>query len=552
MPSKTESSKKKEVAVTSPPVDTAETGSVRPSVPQLLRGMKDVPPEVQAYWMHLRNTAESFAQTYGYTHIETPILESASLFERAIGEGTELLESKLYAFSDPGGDRVALRPEGRSGLVRAYIEHGMANLPQPVKLFSWGSMFRHERPQAGRLRQFHQFTYEMLGEQHPAADAELMLIGVNCFRAFAIPVMVQVNSVGCMQCRPRYLEELEGYLTANRTQLSEEARGHIGKSSVRIFASTHPEDREVVTGAPQMVDWLCEVCKQHFIRVLEYLDELEVPYNLSPFLVHGSAYYTKTIFEFFPATADGEVVVGQPALGGGGRYDALVEYLGGRPTPAVGIAFGVERVVTAMRDAVNAGRAIAPPAYRPNVFLAQLGEQAKRKAMRLFEQLRQERFQVAAQFSKDALKAQLELANRLEVALTLILGQKEVIDGTIIIREMSSGIQEIVAYDKVVTEIRKRLEQETVRKTTEAIPPPSDPLPDELRPPKSPVDPDENLVETDAESTATTTSEGDSDADRNESDRDPTAPEGTEDRTSSDEPNDPSGDGEPRKRSWWS
>jgi histidyl-tRNA synthetase len=239
---------------------------------------------------------------------------------------------------------------------------------------------------------------------------------------------------------------------------------------MRIFTCPEAGCRNLHDGAPQMVDWLCETCKQHFIRVLEYLDELEVPYALSPFLVRGLEYYTKTVFEFLPTDGSSEQQPVSPyaALAGGGRYDALSETLGGRPTPAAGIAFGLERVLLKTKEAIAAGRLVAPTPLVPVVYLAQLGEQAKRKAMRLLEQLRVEGIPIASAFAKDALKAQLEHANRIGVRLTLILGQKEVIDGTIIIREMSSGIQEIIAYEKVIPEVRKRLEQEAVRASTTA------------------------------------------------------------------------------------
>lgn len=453
-----------------PPSDAVAPEVTRVPTIQLLRGMKDLLQSEQPHWNRVRTLVEGLATTYGYQRIDTPILEDTSLFVRSVGRGSDIVEKEMFSFTDQGGDRVSMRPEGTAGVVRAYIEHGMLNQPQPVKVWYLGPMFRYDRPQSGRLRQFHQFGLEVLGEQHPATDAELITIGMNIFQALAIPVSVQVNSIGCSTCRPPYELELETYLRSHRTDLCEDCKRRIQRSAfLRVFDCKQDQCRSLQEGAPQVVDWLCEVCKKHFIRVLEYLDELEVPYALSPFLVRGLDYYTKTVFEFWPVAADGSALPAQSALAAGGRYDGLVESLGGRPTAATGVAFGIERIILKMKEAIADGRLAAPAAATPTVYLAQLGDQAKRKAMRLFEQLRQDGFGIAANFAKDSLKQQLEHANRLGVRLTLILGQKEVIDGTIIIREMSSGIQEIVAFEKIVPETRKRLEQETVRESREDV-----------------------------------------------------------------------------------
>ncbi|MBI4434558.1 histidine--tRNA ligase, partial [Candidatus Uhrbacteria bacterium] len=407
--------------------------------------------------------------------IDTPILEETSLFVRSVGRASDIVEKEMFSFTDQGGDHVSLRPEGTAGVVRAYIEHGMLNQPQPMKLWYAGPMFRYDRPQSGRLRQFHQFGFEVLGEQHPATDAELITIGMNFFQALAIPVSVQVNSIGCPVCRPPYELELETYLRGHRTDLCEDCKRRMQRGAfLRVFDCKQDQCHRLQDGAPQVVDWLCEECKKHFIRVLEYLDELEVPYALSPFLVRGLDYYTKTVFEFWPVVAEGTTApTAQSALAAGGRYDGLTESLGGRPTSATGVAFGIERIILKMKEAIADGRLLAPATPAPTIYLAQLGDQAKRKAMRLFEQLRRDGFSLAANFAKDSLKGQLEHANRVGVRLTLILGQKEVIDGTIIVREMSSGIQEIIAFEKVVPEVRKRLEQETVRESRADIIPES-------------------------------------------------------------------------------
>ncbi|MFH1430481.1 MAG: histidine--tRNA ligase [Candidatus Uhrbacteria bacterium] len=456
------------------PAASGKEKEVDPTKPKvvkthLLRGFKDILPSDQPYWNRVRQVSESLATAYGYERIDVPILEESSLFQRTIGSVTDIVEKEMFSFVDSGEEKVSMRPEATAGVTRAYVEHGMRNQPQPVKLWYRGPMFRYDRPQAGRQRQFHQFGLEIFGDLHPATDAELLVIGVNFFRELGIPVVVQVNSIGCASCRPAYEEELVTFLKTNRTQICETCKHRTSRSPIRVFDCKEESCHMLYENAPQMVDWLCDACKQHFIRVLEYLDELEVPYALSPFLVRGLDYYTKTVYEFLPASAfEGDrAVSAQAALAAGGRYDMLAEQLGGEDTPAAGLAFGIERTIMKMREAVHDG-APAPVEPKPLVYLAQLGDQAKRQAMRLFEQLRREGLAVVAHFSKDALKAQLEHANRLEVKLTLILGQKEVIDETIIIREMSSGIQEIIAFGKVRAEIEKRLAQDEVRERIEA------------------------------------------------------------------------------------
>ncbi|MFH1098989.1 MAG: histidine--tRNA ligase [Candidatus Uhrbacteria bacterium] len=453
-----------------PKKTSASKAPEAPRAPQipLLRGMKDTLPSEQQHYDRVRSVLFDLARAYGYTRIDTPILEPTELYSRAYGQASTLAASELFSFVDAGGDAITLRPDATPSVTRAYIEHGFANQPQPIRVWYDGPMFRREQSHSNRLRQFQQFGFEVLGGSHPAIDVELMLIGTNAFRVLGIPAVVQLNSIGCATCRPLYEEELYNYLKGHRTDLCEHCRSRTlpaGSGVLRVFDCANQDCRQLHEGAPQIVDWLCEPCKKHFIRVLEYLDELEVPYALSSFLVRPLDYYMKTVFEFWSPTADGNYPpnASQYALAGGGRYDGLIEKLGGLPASCAGLAFGLERLVLKTREAVAEGRLAASTPSRPAVYLAQLGELSKRKAMRLFEQLRAEDFSVAADFSKDALKVQLEQAQRLGVSLTLILGQKEAIDGTVIIREMSSGIQEIVAYEKVVTETRKRLTQDVVR-----------------------------------------------------------------------------------------
>lgn len=433
--------------------------------PGRLRGMKDVLFEEYKFWNLVSRKANDLAKTFSFRQIDTPILERLDLYERSTGRDTDVVSKEMYSFIDKSGDKVAMRPEATPGLVRAYIEHGMFNLPQPVKMFWVGPVFRHEKPQSGRYRQFTQLNWEMIGEQSPVADAQLILIGYNFFRELQIETQVQVNSIGCKECRVEYNKKLVEFYKerGRRSKLCNDCKRRLLKNPLRMLDCKEQSCQQIRDEAPQVVDFLCDPCREHFIKVLEYLDELDIPYNLNPFLVRGLDYYNRTVFEIWPMREDEEggreedqVEKRQNALAAGGRYDGLVEYLGGRPTPACGFAIGIERVILKVKEK-NIPIKEETGDY---IFLAQLGEQARRKAFALFEEMRRAGYLVRQAFTKDSLKGQLEEADRIGARITLILGQKELLDGTIIIRDMESGTQEVIDYKKVYTEINKRLKKE--------------------------------------------------------------------------------------------
>ncbi len=424
-----------------------------PATPQPPRGMKDILPVEEKYWAFVRGKADAIARAYGYEWIETPVLEDTALFVRAVGKQTDIVEKEMFSFEDQGGEHLTLRPEATAAIARAYVNHGMLNLPQPVKFFYQGPMFRRERPQSGRYRQFHQFGCEILGDQKPVIDAELIILGMRYLDDLGVPAQVEINSIGDLADRAKYKEKLILYYRGHRSQLCENCKVRLTRNPMRLLDCKEEGCRKVREGAPQMVDHLSEDNKNHFMKVLEFLDEADIAYTMNPYLVRGLDYYTKTVFEF---TAKDETDGRQNALGGGGRYDGLVELLGGRPTPAAGFAIGLERVILQLKEK----NLPVPEPSRPTVYMAQLGEPAKRKAFGIFEALRRAGIPAAATFTKDALKAQMEIANRLGVKYTILLGQKEVLDGTIIIRDMDAGIQEIVDAKKIVLEIKKKLGME--------------------------------------------------------------------------------------------
>jgi histidyl-tRNA synthetase len=416
-------------------------------------GMHDILPEEQRYFQRIYDLVEKEANFYEFQRIETPILEETELFSRGIGLATDIVGKQMYSFKTKGGDYLTLRPEGTASVVRAFIQHGMQNLPQPVKLWYFGPFFRYEHPQAGRFRQFWQFGFEILGEENPVVDAQIIQIFYNILKEIRLKkLIIEINSIGDSSCRPYYKKLLANYFRSRESALCSDCKRRLRENPLRILDCKEEKCQPVISHAPQMVDHLCEECHKHFREVLEFLDELELPYHLNPHLVRGLDYYTKTVFEIYEDSEEGRRV---GALVGGGRYDNLVKILGGKDTPACGGASGIERIISLMKQK---GIGFPPPVF-PKIFLAQLGNLAKRKSLKLLEDFRKAKILIAESFGRDSLKAQLSRANKIGVKYTLILGQKEALEGTIIIRDMATGKQEIVKLDKVVGEVKKRLKK---------------------------------------------------------------------------------------------
>ena len=414
-------------------------------------GMHDLLPEDQIFFQKVYTIAGHIANFYGFKRIDTPIVEEAELFSKGIGISTDIVEKQMYVFRSKGGDYLALRPEFTAGIVRSYLEHGMFNLPQPLKFYSSGPLFRYEHPQAGRFRQFHQINFEVFGEASPVIDAQIIQIFYNILRELKFKnLIIEINSIGDSQCRPYYKKLLVSYLRSRESSLCSDCRRRLRYNPLRVLDCKEEKCQPVKAQAPQIVDHLCEECKSHFKEVLEFLDEVELPYRLNPYLVRGLDYYTKTVFEIFEDSEEGQR---QGSLVGGGRFDALVKLLGGKDTPACGGAAGVERIVGTMKE--RAKKEVVQP-LPTKIFLTQLGELAKRRSLKLFEDFRKAKIPVAESFGKDSLKTQLRTADKLGVSYALILGQKEALEGTIIIRDMKSGKQETVKLEKVVKEMQKK------------------------------------------------------------------------------------------------
>lgn len=409
---------------------------------QAPRGTFDILPREQGYWSYIKQKAVAISELYGYQRIDTPTFEDARLFARSIGEETDIVEKEMYTLEDRSGDKLTLRPEGTASVCRAYVEHGMHTLPQPVRLYYMAAIFRYERPQAGRYRQHHQFGVEALGDSDPALDAEVIDIAWQFYVNLGLHgLSLYLNSIGCNSCRPAYLDSLRAYYSQHRESLCPDCRRRLLRNPLRLLDCKRPSCIPLTEQAPRSIDYLCDECAQHFDQLERYLNLLNLPFVINHRLVRGFDYYTKTVFEIAP---EGEMVA-QATIGAGGRYDDLIAQLGGRPTPAIGFATGIERLVLNLKKQKVA--VPVPPA--PAVFIAYLGQEAKDEALKLASLLRKSGHGVTLTFGDRSLKAQLKQANSTGTRYAVIIGEDEVRGGTVLLRDMGKGKQETIPLDKV-------------------------------------------------------------------------------------------------------
>lgn len=415
-------------------------------------GMKDILPSEQHYWEQVLKVVKEKAEDYGFRRIDIPVLESTDLFTRGVGASSDIVSKEMFSFVSAGGDKLTLRPEFTAGIARAYLENAMQSLPQPVKLYTSGSLFRYERPQAGRFREHHQFSFEVIGEQTPAIDVECIKLAWRILSGLKLKKLsLHINSVGCEECRKGYKKILVTHLQKSAAQLCGDCKRRLKMNPLRILDCKEEKCQSVVVGAPQIIDYLCSPCNKHFKNVLEYLEEINLSYNLNPRLVRGLDYYTNTVFEIIPEGEAGR----QSSICGGGRYDGLMETIGSnKPIAAFGFGAGIERIILTMK-----AQEIAAPKRdkKKEVFLIQLGGISKKKAVKIFENFQDAGVGIGESFGKDNITSQLKIANKMAVPFVLIIGQKEAMEGTVIIRDMDSGNQEIVDEEKVVMWIKKRL-----------------------------------------------------------------------------------------------
>ena len=410
---------------------------------QAVRGTVDILPAEQPYWDHVRRIIARLAERYGFARIDTPIFEDTALFRRA-GEYTDIVQKEMYTFDDRGGSSLTLKPEGTPAVCRAYLQHGMQNLPQPVRLYYISPIFRYDRPQAGRYRQHHQFGCEAIGEADPAIDAELIDMAMAFFGDLGLQgLSLVINSIGCRQCRAQYLNALKNYYAPQVSALCPDCAARLEHNPLRLLDCKQARCQPAADRAPRSIDYLCPACREHFTALEKYLHLLELPYRLDHRLVRGLDYYTRTVFEVQPPEEGG-----QSALGGGGRYDNLIEELGGKPTPAAGFAAGIERIILNLK---RQGVAV-PEAPAPTALICHLGEAAKEAAFRLTASLRRAGVSCVFAAGNRSLKSQMRLADSLKVKYAVILGEEEVKTGTVTLRRLDGGTQTTVTLEKA-TEI---------------------------------------------------------------------------------------------------
>ena len=400
------------------------------------RGTSDILPKEQPYWRFIEQKVVNVCQLYGYKRIDSPVFEDTQLFSRSVGEDTDIVEKEMYTFQDKGGGSLTLKPEVTASVCRAYIEHGMQNLPQPVKLYSIASVYRYERPQAGRYREHRQFNYEAIGDDDPALDAEVIDMAWQFFLSLNLRhLTLSLNSIGCKKCRPKYLAVLKDYYANYSRDICPDCRVRLKRNPLRLLDCKKPSCQPAANSAPRSVDHLCLECDEHFNRLKRYLKLLKIPFEVNHRLVRGLDYYTRTVFEVQP-----EEEGAQSTLGGGGRYDDLIEELGGKPTPALGFAVGMERIVLNLKKQ----KIPVPPLPQPQVFIAYTGEEVKDEAIKLAAALRRNGTGVIEAMGSKSLKAQLRQANNLGAHYAVIIGEQELKSGTVILRDMTTAQQKAV------------------------------------------------------------------------------------------------------------
>jgi histidyl-tRNA synthetase len=415
---------------------------------QSIRGVKDILPGDIEKWQWVEEIARNVFSKYGFKEIRLPIFENTKLFSKSIGETTDIVEKEMYTFTDRSGEQITLRPEGTASVVRAYIEHKMYNPPSVVKLYYMGPMFRYERPQAGRFRQFYQIGIEAMGTDSPTVDVEVMTLLVEFFRRLGLTDLeLQINSLGCADCRPNYRETLKDAIRGHLDELCQNCNQRYERNPLRVLDCKVERDREIAKELPKTGDHLCDSCRTNFDQVQTLLDSTETPYSLNPLLVRGLDYYTRTTFEVV-STGLGA----QNAICGGGRYDSLVEEFEGPSTPCFGFALGMERLISVIPFGDN-----IELESRPDIFVVSLGEEAKVPTFKIIHELRREGFTVDQDYGAGSMKSQMRKANKSCSRFSLILGENEIKSGKYLLKDMENGSQNEVSVQDLIPAIKEQL-----------------------------------------------------------------------------------------------
>ena len=413
------------------------------------RGTEDILPNDSKIWRLIENTAHEICAKYGYKEIRTPVFEDTSLFSRGVGDTTDVVQKEMYTLNDKGGRSITLRPEGTASLVRSYIENSLYANPQPTKLYYLISCYRYEKPQSGRLREFHQFGLECFGSDSSATDAEIITLAFDFFKTLGVKdLSLNLNSIGCEKCKPKYNEELKKYFSSHIDKLCDTCKDRLEKNPMRIIDCKSPVCQEVCADAPRMIDYLCEDCDSHFNQLTSYLDKLNIKYAIDPNIVRGLDYYTKTVFEI---TSD--ALGAQSTVCGGGRYNGLVEELGGKPTPGIGFAMGIERLILILKSqGIELGESLGP-----NIFVASIGDNASLTAQKLVYDLRNKGLWAERDLCDRSVKAQMKYANKLGACYSIVIGDDEVLNNKASLKNMGTGEETVVelSCDSIYNIIKK-------------------------------------------------------------------------------------------------
>lgn len=419
---------------------------------QSIKGTRDVLPEEQKYWRYIEEKIGSVTSRFGYKRVEPPIFEETALFLRGVGETTDIVEKEMYTFIDKGKNSLTLRPEYTAGIMRLYLENGLHSLSKPVKLYSIGPVFRYERPQAGRYRQHTQFNVEALGEQEPSVDLEVMSVAWLLYAELGFSgLSFQLNSTGCPNCRPAYVEELKNFYRRHFETICDDCKRRLERNPLRLLDCKVKSCQQISADAPVIHERLCEECADHFATLRLYLDTLGRPYRINHRLVRGLDYYTKTVFEVWV-----QGIGSQNAMCGGGRYDGLIEQLGGQATPGIGFGSGIERMILGMRE-----QNIEPPKLPdPFIFVAHMGKAADLRAVELVTWFREAGLSALMAFGQRSFKSQMREANRLAVTYAVIVGEDEITANHATVKNLANGEQQAIPFDQVVAVLKQACERQ--------------------------------------------------------------------------------------------
>jgi len=411
-----------------------------------IRGFNDILPDEIGKWQFVESTAREVFEGFGFSEIRIPIMERTELFARGIGEATDIVEKEMYTFTDRSGNSLTLRPEATASMARAYLEHKIHSFDPVAKLYCIGPMFRHERPQKGRYRQFYQIDAEVFGVENPIVDAEVILMLIHFLNRVGLEKLeLQINSLGCRECRPRYREELKSFLTERSFRLCEDCQRRLHTNPLRIFDCKVESCQEAIADAPKVMDYICDECQRHFEKVKEYLEAAGLAFILNPRMVRGLDYYTRTAFEVVSYQLGA-----QNAVTGGGRYDDLFQEIGGLDIPGIGFAIGMERLVSLLPKGKEFVR-------NPHLFIAALGEGNYKEAYRLVNQLHLQGIRTELDYEGKSLKSQMRRANKLKAKYVLILGEEELKRGKAVLRNMETKSQEEIPISGILNVIKEKV-----------------------------------------------------------------------------------------------